>query len=173
MGGFDIQRLGREAGLRDFDCGATALNEYLHRYAQRSQASHFAVTYVARRTGQILGYVTLAASQVTCEEAGFASKPRYPLPTLSLARLAVDRRFQAEGIGTGLLRFALLEARRMADEFGCVGVRVAAKPEAVTFYERFGFVRLTPSATVQSPSDSSPMFLPLNQIEDALRGRAD
>ncbi|MHB1018269.1 MAG: hypothetical protein ACYC2X_10360 [Coriobacteriia bacterium] len=65
MGGFEIQRLGRDASLRDFDCGEPALNEYLHRYAQRSQASHIAVTYVARRGERTLGYVTLAASQVT------------------------------------------------------------------------------------------------------------
>lgn len=167
MGGFEIQRLGRDAGLRVFDCGEPALNEYLHRYAQRSQTSHFAVTYVARRDGRTLGYVTLAASQITVEETGYANKPRYPLPTLTLARLAVDRHFQGDGIGTGLLRFSLLEALRMADEFGCVGVRVAAKPEAVSFYERFGFVQLASSATVQSAT-TTPMFLPLNQIEDAL-----
>jgi predicted N-acetyltransferase YhbS len=169
MGGLEIRQLGREAGLRDFDCGEPALNDYLHRYAQRSQASHFAATYVACRSGQILGYVTLAASQITVDETGYANKPRYPLPTLTLARLAVDRRFQGEGVGTELLKFALLEAVRMADEFGCVGVRVAAKPDATSFYERFGFVQLTQSVLVQSATNATPMFLPLNQIEDALR----
>lgn len=48
------RRLGRKAGLRDFDCGEPALNEYLHRYAQRSQASHFAVTYVGIAAGASL-----------------------------------------------------------------------------------------------------------------------
>jgi GNAT superfamily N-acetyltransferase len=165
MSGYGIRRLDRETEIRDFDCGESALNEYLRRYAQRSQASHFAVTYTAVRESRILGYVTLAASQITVDETGFADKPRYPLPTLTLARLAVDRRFHGEGIGGGLLRFSLLEARRMADEFGCVGVRVAAKPEAVTFYEHFGFVQLLP---VRSVTSATPMFLPLNQIEDAL-----
>ena len=158
--------MGREPGLRDFDCGEPALNEYLHHHAQRSQASHFAVTYVASRTGRILGYVTLAASQIAVDETGYSNKPRYPLPTLTLARLAVDRSVQGQGVGTGLLKFSLLEALRMADEFGCVGVRVAAKREAVSFYERFGFVRLVPMAAERS-AVGTQMFLPLNQIEDA------
>lgn len=166
MGGYEIRRLDRGVGLRDFDCGEPQLNEYLHRHAQRSQAAHFAVTYVARRAGRILGYVTLAPSQITADETGQTGKPRYPLPTLTLARLAVDHHFQGQGVGTGLLRFSLREALRMAEEFGCVGVRVAAKPEAVSFYERFGFVQLTPSA-IMGPTTAAPMFLPLNQIEDA------
>lgn len=52
MGGYEIRRLDRGAGVGDFDCGEPELNEYLRRHAQRSQAAHFAVTYVAVRAGR-------------------------------------------------------------------------------------------------------------------------
>ncbi|TDB36929.1 MAG: N-acetyltransferase [Actinobacteria bacterium] len=168
MDGLSIQRLSREADLTTFDCGETALNEYVTRYALKNQFSHFAVTYIASIEDDTAGFVTLAASQITRAEVDPAVKrvPRYPLPTLTLARLGVDVRWRGRGIGTAMLRFGLTEAVRMADEFGCVGVRLAAKSDAVGFYERFGFVLIEPLGT--SAASTVPMFLPLNQIEDAL-----
>ena len=66
--------------------------------------------------------------------------PQYPLPVLRLARLAVDETAQRQGIGVALLRFALRLALAMANDYGCVGVVVDAKPDAVAFYARYGFV---------------------------------
>ena len=43
-----------------------------------------------------------------------------------------------------------------------------SRSEAVGFYERFGFVRLAPTTAALPVSAATPMFLPLNQIEDAL-----
>ena len=155
--------------LGGFDCGEPPLNDYLAHHALDSQASHFAVTHVVVLAEQVVGFVTLAASQITAAEFGRSDKPRYPLPTLTVARLAIDRRFQGNAIGTALLRFSFLEAIRMSDDFGCVGVRVTAKPDAVGFYERFGFVRVIPAGRPTSESRTIPMFLPLNQIVDAIR----
>ena len=58
----------------------------------------------------------------------------------------------------------------MAAEFGCVGVRVLAKPDARGFYERFGFVAMEPAVgiPVDASAQSTHLFLPLNRIEDAL-----
>jgi GNAT superfamily N-acetyltransferase len=167
MRGLRIQRLSREDDLATFDCGEAALNEYLVRYALKNQFSHFAVTYLASFGGAAVGFVTLAASQITREEVDSAGErtPRYPLPTLTLARLGVDLHWRGRGVGTAMLRFALSEAVRMADEFGCVGVRLAAKSDAVGFYARFGFVDI--NAVGATVSSTQPMFLPLNQIEDA------
>ena len=63
------------------------------------------------------------------------------MPILRVARLAVD---QPPGAGTreGALRFAIELAERMASELGCVGLVADAKPDAVEFYPRYGFVPL-------------------------------
>lgn len=53
----------------------------------------------------------------------------------------------------------------MADEFGCVGVLVDARPEAVGFYASLGFRALghTKGALGDRP-EPTPMFLELGAI---------
>ena len=59
---------------------------------------------------------------------------------LLLARLAVDRRFQGQGLGAELLRDAMLRAISVSDQVGVRGVLVHAKDDAARrFYERFDF----------------------------------
>lgn len=89
--------------------------------------------------------------------------PAYPLPVLRLARLGIDRAYQARGIGEALLRYVFALARRMSVEFGCVGVVVDAKPEAVTYYRRFGFREL-PVTDGEIRDAPLPMYLDIRSI---------
>jgi len=61
----------------------------------------------------------------------------------------------------------------MSEEYGCVGVVVDAKPDAVKFYTRFGF---SPLEVVEGQKESrpqpAPMFLPLALIERARAPRS-
>jgi hypothetical protein len=53
----------------------------------------------------------------------------------------------------------------MADDVGCAGVVVDAKPEAAAFYERLGFSRLDVSAgELGDRPEPLPMFLALGQL---------
>jgi predicted N-acetyltransferase YhbS len=91
--------------------------------------------------------------------------PRYPLPVLRVARLAVSEQAQGQGVGQSLLRFALSLARRTATEIGCSGVVVDGKPEAREFYLAYGFepLSLVEGALLDRP-EPTPMFLPLSAI---------
>jgi predicted N-acetyltransferase YhbS len=93
---------------------------------------------------------------------------RYPLPVLRLARLAVDQSAQGQGLGAQLLRLVFQLALRMANDYGCVGVIVDAKPDAVDFYARYGFI---PLGAVEGQSDArpqpTPMFLSIRALKDA------
>ena len=84
---------------------------------------------------------------------------------LRLARLAVDSRVRGRGLGEQLLRFTLGLALRMADDYGCVGLVVDAKPGAEAFYERYGF-RAIEGVEGQSEARPAPtpMFLPTSEI---------
>lgn len=156
-----------------FRSGDADLNRFFHRFAGQNQfRHHLGVTYVAVQDRSVLGYATVAAAHVEIEDLPPAIRrklPRYPLPVLRLARLAVDQAARGQGVGLQLLRFVLRLARQMADEYGCVGVVVDAKPEAEAFYAKYGFVAVD---AVEGRSDArpvpTPMFLSMRAITDAI-----
>jgi GNAT superfamily N-acetyltransferase len=72
---------------------------------------------------------------------------------------------QGRGIGSALLRAVFLLAHRISEELGCIGVVVDAKPEAVPFYEKLGFIDLDASAgRLGDRPEPRPMFLELGAI---------
>jgi GNAT superfamily N-acetyltransferase len=155
---------------RDRFCsGQPDLDRFFQRFAGQNQfRHHVGVTYIAVEDDAILGFVTVSPSEVEIDALPADRRrrlPRYPLPTLRLARLAVAQSAQGRGVGQAQLRFALTLARRMADEIGCVGIVVDAKPEAQTFYRRYGFesVAAVEGVLLDRP-EPTPMFLPLSAI---------
>lgn len=63
-----------------------------------------------------------------------------PVPVMLLGRLAVDKNYQTLGIGTGLLRDAILRTMQAAGIAGIEAILVhAISPGAKHFYEKHGF----------------------------------
>jgi GNAT superfamily N-acetyltransferase len=155
-----------------FSSGDEALDRFFHRFAGQNQFRHYlGVTYVAVEALRILGFVTVAPRLLEVEDLPERARnklPRYPIPVLGLARLAVDQSARSAGIGRQLLRFALKLASKMADEAGCAGVVVDAKPGAVDFYAKHGFVAFE---SLEGQSDARPrpttMWLPMATIKAA------
>ena len=76
--------------------------------------------------------------------------------------MATDVRFREQGVGARLMRDVVFaKAMDLADGYGCVDVYVDAKPGAVGFYPRYGFVALPSEAAATEPT---PMFLALKTI---------
>lgn len=169
---FDVRHLTPDDDRSGFRSGNVDLDRFFSRYAGQNQfRHHIGTTYVAvDRAGAITGFVTVAASEIAPEAVRVATRkrlPKYPIPVLRLARLAVDERAQGQGVGGALLRAVFLLSRRMVDDFGCAGVVVDAKPAAVAFYERLGFLRLeTLAGELGDRPQPLPMFLELGQIPD-------
>lgn len=165
----EIRPLAREDDRSHFSCGQSDLDRFFEHYAGQNQFKlHLAVTYVAVVGERIVGFTTVSASAL--ERAAIPSArlrkrlPHYPLPVLRIARLAVDTRAQGVGIGKALLRHALGLALDQRDRLGCVGVVTDAKPEAVLFYEKLGFVRLEGVREGLLVSEPLPMFLGIETI---------
>ena len=90
------------------------------------------------------------------------------MPVLRLARLAVDGPAKGRGIGRVLLKAVFALAKEMSRDYGCTGVVVDAKPDAISFYERYGFT-VFPSLKGQlgDRPEPRPMFLELGAIPES------
>lgn len=142
--------------LRGFQNQAPSLVRYLQRFALRhTEKDLLSRTCLAIDTHpdgseRLAGYFSLAT--VSVERASLEAHPdlprlpRFPIPGVLLARLAVDQRVQGQGMGRYLFEEALGITLRLATE-GTVGFRLfvtdAIDAEARAFYEHFGMTALS------------------------------
>lgn len=164
-----IRKLTPDDDRRNFSSGDPDLDRFFKRYAGQNQfRRHIGVTYIATDEASILGFVTAVPSEIAIENLSPERQrglPHYPLPVLRIARLATAEQARGRGIGLALLRYALMLARQVAGDFGAVGVVVDARPQALGFYQRFGFEALAPvEGSLLDRPEPTPMFLPLSAI---------
>jgi GNAT superfamily N-acetyltransferase len=87
---------------------------------------------------------------------------RHPVPIMLLARLAIAAHWQGKGLGSGLLKDAMLRTLAAAEIAGIRAFAVHAKDDdARAFYERFDFIA--------SPSDPYHLFRLLKDIRAAFK----
>jgi len=156
-----------------FNSGNPDLDRFFKLYAGQNQFKHhIGVTYIALAGETIAGFATVSTGEMTTEtlEKAVAKKlPRYPLPVLRLARLAVDVSFQGAGVGGLLLKFVFRLALELKNSVGCCGVVVDAKDTAIEYYRQLGFIELgTLRGALGDRPEPMSMFLPLKDIEDAI-----
>lgn len=127
-----------------FDCGNEDLNAWLAEHALASQRADLARTYLALDGEFIAGYLSLTTGSVRREEAPkryARGMPRHPVPTILIARLAVDRSRQGRRLGSRMLAEALRLAVAASDAAAARLVVVDATDErAAAFYRRWGFI---------------------------------
>ncbi len=129
------------------ECGRESVNQWFRRHAWRNQQSGASRTNVVCRGdgGAVAGFVALCAAQIEREFLPKAARRNQPdaLPAVLLAQLAVDGRWQGQGVARSLLWFALSISVRFSREIGCFGVITHPLDDGVrAFYQRFGFVDL-------------------------------
>ena len=158
--------LGEQHDLSGFDSGSLVLDDWLRRRAVANQASGGSRTYVVCTAGKkVVGYYALASGAIALQQATGRTRRNMPdpIPVMVLGRLAVDRRYQARGLGRGLLRDAILRTLQAAEIAGIRAIAVhAISEQARRFYESCGFAR--------SPLD--PMTLMIT-LADAARSLSE
>jgi len=160
-----IEKLQRHHPLESFDCGREALNRFLIRYALQNQQGGASQTYVALTGEAVVGYYTLVVGQVDYDDAPERLKKglaRHPVPIMLLARLAIATSCQGKGLGSGLLKDAMLRTLQAAEIAGIRAFVAHAKDDAAkAFCERFDFV--------PSPSDPYHLFRLMKDVRAALK----
>src|SRR5262249_45684798 len=137
-----VRKLRSDDDRSSFHSGDADLDRFFKRYAGQNQFKHHVgTTYVAAEDECLVGFATVAAAQIEFRDIPSTKQgrlPRYPLPVLRLARLAVDQSAQGRGVGLTLLKAVFSLAQAMSSDYGCVGIVVDAKPQAIEFYTRYG-----------------------------------
>lgn len=129
--------------LADFDSGEPALDAWVRRRALANEESGSSRTYVVCMGKRVVGYYSLAVGAVAHVGAPGRVKRNMPdpVPAMVLGRLAVDKDFQGRGIGSGLLRDAVLRTVQAAEIAGIRAILVHALSDAAKrFYQRHGFI---------------------------------
>jgi GNAT superfamily N-acetyltransferase len=136
--------LGQQHRIDEFDCGKSALNDWLLSHARQAQGSGSAKTFVVSENGRVAGYFSLTVGQVDTIEAPERIRKgmgQYPIPVVILARLAVNRQDQGCGIGVGMLQDAIRRTLLIAEQAGIRAMLThPIDEEASRFYTRFGFI---------------------------------
>jgi GNAT superfamily N-acetyltransferase len=156
--------------LKGFRNQHRSLVDYLQRFALRhAKKDLLARTYVAIDGAgddrRIAGYFTLATASVERAAVGrlpvLNRLPRFPIPAVLLARLAVDERVQGQGLGRFLFEEALGLTLALARS-GPVAFRLfvtdAIDPRAAEFYERFALTRLGDDYPCRMVLDLKPLI---------------
>ncbi len=169
----EIRVLRKTDNRSSFNSGNIDLDRYFQRFAGQNQfRHHIGTTYVAIVDQQIAGFVTISSGEMVAELLETSMKkrlPNYPLPVLRMARLAVDKAFQGRGLGKLLLKTVLMMALDMRERYGCIGVVVDSRLEAIDFYKSFGFITLElVSGELGDRPQPVPMFLAIASIEKAI-----
>ena len=153
-----IEKLSKRHKRDSFDCGNELLNLFFKKYAFQNQYRYFVgVTYVIYEDIRVVGYITISASSIKRISLD-GKKPYDDIPVLRIGRLAVDKNYQGKKIGERLLKFGIEKALELKEYFGCVGIVVDAKEEAIDFY---GFV------TMQTLEKyiTTPMYLSIKTMK--------
>ena len=112
-----------------FNCGVSALNDYLQAKARQHSDKDLSRTYVAIKESEpsrILGFVTLALCEIHADELPQNYAKRYPrkVQGIRLGRLAVSLECQRMGIGSALMFYAMTQAANVSKQAGGIGLFV-------------------------------------------------
>lgn len=163
----EISRLRPNHVREQFDSGVPPLDDFLRRFARQNDEKGLSRTYVATRPGEleVVGYLTIRVGEIASTDLPPDAQrglPRYPVPVLHVARLAVDKRARGIGLGEALLMHALRKAVDLAEDVGVWGVEVIAKDDAArSFYMRYGLEPLV--------DDDLHLYVSVKTVRKALR----
>lgn len=147
-----------------FDSGNVDLDRWLRDHVLHASAMNTGRTFVWHSgNGVVVAYFTLAAHVMARESLTKRTGRGSPnvIPAILLARLALDRSLQGQGLGAELLWDALSRAEAANRQVAARLVVVdAIDQRAASFYEHFGFEPI--------PGNTTRLVQKMSSIDAAL-----
>lgn len=126
-----------------FECRKQDFADYLVYNAAYDQQKRMGQLYLAIYKGRVVGYMMLAASRLDKDKQKKLGIDSYGhIPALLISLLAVDKRYESQGIGSFMVQYAENLATTTAANIGCRVVLVNSEPDVVGFYKKLKFVEI-------------------------------
>ncbi len=148
-----------EHDVEDFSSGEPSLDDWLKKRALKNQLTGASRCFVISRFNKVIGYYALSAGAISHENAPKTMRRNMPnpLPIILVGRLAIDENYHNKGLGSALLRDAMIRSLNIAGNAGVFAILVHAISEnAKKFYLSRGFV--------ESPIQPMTLFMTLETI---------
>jgi predicted GNAT family N-acyltransferase len=149
--------------IKEFTCGSPMLDNYLKHQASQDIKKKLTAcfVYTEHEVNLVKGYYTLSNNSIPSNLIPVSFRKQIPksyssIPATLLGRLAVDIKYQGQGMGKALLIDALKRSFLISKSIGSFAVVLdPLDREAEKFYEKYGFIKLP---------DCGRMFLPMKII---------
>lgn len=149
-----------------FDCGTEELNIFLQQFAARHKDAGISLTMVLPSKGNradICAYYTLSHTEIERQTlpSSLAKKlPRYSIPVLLIAQLAVHKEVQGQALGRVTMISALKHCHEINQHLPSYAVVVdALGPNVQGFYTQYGFQML------DTRKQRARLFLSMDTVE--------
>ncbi len=138
-------RLSKIYDLSKFDCGDEDLNEFIKNDAFVYQEKKLTTTILFFYEENLIGFLSIAADSLKLnldekESYNLHQKKLEDVPSIKFARLAVDKNYQKQGIGSNILKWGMGYTLDCSDKVAVMFITVDAYPNKTDFYQRFNFM---------------------------------
>jgi len=142
-----FEKINSDFNFKDsqFDCGNEELNQFFYDKAKEFIKEDYSQLYLSRikETSEILGFFTLSCTSIRSEKKELVSIEKIAryIPGLLLGMFAVDKQYQDKGVGTDLLKKAVLLSLNTSMSVGCRCLIVDSliSEKLINFYQKIGF----------------------------------
>ena len=129
--------------LERFDSGNPAIDKWFRERSMQASLSNSAKTFVLIHDDSVIAFYSLTVGEIVNAEASArlkAGMSNLSIPVLLLARMAVRKDYQGQGLGKGLLRDAILRTFAISQNAGVRALTThPVDDNARQFYLKFGF----------------------------------
>ncbi len=139
------ERLSKVYDLSKFDCGDEDLNDFIKNDAFVYQEKKLTTTILFFYEENLIAFLSIAADSL---KLNFNEKESYNLhqkrledvPSIKFARLAVDKNYQKQGVGTNILKWGIGYALDCSERVAIRFITVDAYPHKIDFYLKYHFL---------------------------------
>lgn len=145
LDGLKIVPLTKRYELHSFNSVSNELNDFLINNALTDQENLINRSYLCFWKENLAGFMTLLADslEVQALKKNDTDKgeiyPYHKYPCVKIARLAVYKKFERNGIGRFLLLASIGSVLSICDKIGCRFITVDSKQESIGFYQNIIF----------------------------------